>query len=267
MTVAKNVEYGLKIRGVSKARRAERVADMLDLIEMADLGSRYPRQLSGGQRQRVALARALAFEPSLLLLDEPFASLDVRLREQLREDIRDLQRRTGVTALLVTHDQTDAFDLADRMALLHAGVIRQSGAPRELYEKPASQFVAEFLGGASILPGIIANRSEGRVVEMPGGVALAAPEATPGMRVGVVVRPNMLSISTSGDTAPQYYLKGRIVDRRYMEGMIRYRVDTAGVYVSVFSSVSTAEVDIGDAVMLDCGGRPLHTMKIGEDAG
>lgn len=153
MSVADNVAFGLRVlpraARPSKARRGERVEELLDLIGMADLGGRYPAQLSGGQRQRVAMARALAIEPRLLLLDEPFSALDAQVRQALRGSVRELQRRVGVAAILVTHDQAEAFAVADRVAVMNEGRIEQMGTRSELTDAPATPFVRDFLAAAS----------------------------------------------------------------------------------------------------------------------
>ncbi len=149
MSVAQNVEFGLRVlKGAerpSKSARRARVAELLDLIEMGDLGDRYPAQLSGGQQQRVAMARALAIDPRLLLLDEPFSALDAQVRQTLRASVRELQRKVGVAAILVTHDQTEAFAIADRVAVMNEGLIDQIGSPEELRAAPATPFVRSFL--------------------------------------------------------------------------------------------------------------------------
>jgi sulfate transport system ATP-binding protein len=156
MTVAQNVAYGLKVRPRAQRPSAPeiraRVARLLELIQLTGLEKRFPAQLSGGQRQRVALARALAIEPRMLLLDEPFGALDARVRKDLRHELRRIHRETGVTTVFVTHDQEEAMDLADRVAILHKGQIRQLGTPEEISAAPASAFVFQFLGDANRLP-------------------------------------------------------------------------------------------------------------------
>ncbi|MFE6997093.1 ABC transporter ATP-binding protein [Microbacterium sp. NPDC057659] len=146
MTVADNVAYGLKLRGVSKADRNARVAESLDLVGLGHLAARKPRALSGGQQQRVALARAIAIRPKLLLLDEPLSNLDARLRVQMRAEIRRIQHETGLTVVLVTHDQDEALEMSDEMVLMRSGRIMQQGAPADVFGSPANRFVADFLG-------------------------------------------------------------------------------------------------------------------------
>ncbi|WP_414695208.1 sulfate/molybdate ABC transporter ATP-binding protein [Phenylobacterium sp.] len=161
MTVAQNVAFGLTVRPrrerPAKSETADRVADLLKLVQLEDLGKRFPSQLSGGQRQRVALARALAIEPRMLLLDEPFGALDAQVRRDLRRWLRELHDRAGVTTVFVTHDQEEALDLADRVAILKDGRLIQLGTPNEVYEAPADPFVYDFLGAACRLPGAVAD--------------------------------------------------------------------------------------------------------------
>ncbi|MDB5424622.1 MAG: cysA [Phenylobacterium sp.] len=159
MTVAQNIAFGLTVRPraerPSKSDIADRVADLLSLVQLEDLGKRYPAQLSGGQRQRVALARALAIEPRMLLLDEPFGALDAQVRRELRRWLRELHDRAGVTTVFVTHDQEEALDLADRVAIMRDGKLIQLGTPNEVYENPADPFVYDFLGAACRMPGTV----------------------------------------------------------------------------------------------------------------
>ena len=153
MSAADNVAFGLRMRKVPAAEIARRVADALDLVKLAGLGERRPLQLSGGQRQRVALARALVIEPSILLLDEPLSNLDPKLREEMRVEIAAIQRRLGITTVFVTHDQSEALVMSDRIAVMNAGRIEQIGDPAEIYERPATLFVAEFIGTMNLFSG------------------------------------------------------------------------------------------------------------------
>ncbi len=146
LTVRENVEFGLTVRRQHKTQRGNRASNMLELVQMGDLGARYPHQLSGGQQQRVALARALAIEPSVLLLDEPLSALDARVRSEVRDEIRDLQRRTETTTLFVTHDQEEAVAISDRICVMGTGRIHQIGTPQEIYLRPQTEFVATFIG-------------------------------------------------------------------------------------------------------------------------
>lgn len=153
MTVAQNIAFGLEIDRVPRPQREARVRELLELIELADLGNRLPSQLSGGQQQRVAVARALAQKPDVLLLDEPFGALDVKIRAQLRQNLRAIQKQLNVTAILVTHDQDEAFELADRIGVIDGGYLLEVGAPYQLYRKPSHRFTATFLGNVNLLRG------------------------------------------------------------------------------------------------------------------
>jgi putative spermidine/putrescine transport system ATP-binding protein len=153
MTVAENVAFGLQMRKMPAAERDTRIRDVLDMVRMTALRDRYPRQLSGGQQQRVAIARALAIQPKVFLLDEPLSNLDAKLRLEVRDEIRALQRRLGLTTVFVTHDQEEALAISDRMAIMHDGKVQQVGTPEALYERPANLFVADFLGKMNFFAG------------------------------------------------------------------------------------------------------------------
>ena len=153
LSIERNVAYGLENRGVGREEVTKKVADLLELVGLPDQGKKYPAQLSGGQQQRVALARALATSPGLLLLDEPLSALDAKVRAHLRHEIKDLQRRIGVTTILVTHDQEEALSMADRIVVMNHGVIDQIGTPEEIYNAPASAFVADFIGAMNFFDG------------------------------------------------------------------------------------------------------------------
>ncbi|MBI3974468.1 MAG: ABC transporter ATP-binding protein [Chloroflexi bacterium] len=180
LTVAHNVAFGLRMRGVARAAQYERVAWALDLVRLGQAGERYPDELSGGQQQRVALARALAIEPSVLLLDEPFANLDRHLRDDMRLELKALQRRLGITTIFVTHDQEEALALADRIAILSGGRLEQTGPPELVYHRPQNAFVARFLGEMNLLPAALGQPVPGSGEDLR--LALVA-------RVPLAVRP------------------------------------------------------------------------------
>ena len=202
MTVAQNVAYGLKVARRPKADAARAVADYLDLVGLADLADRNAMELSGGQQQRVALARALAPEPRVLLLDEPLSNLDAELRQRMREEIRRIQRQVGVTTLFITHDQQEALALSDAVSVMHAGVIAQTGAPREVYEHPVDAFVAAFTGEVNRIPGAGPD----------GGEALVRPEA----------------LRLAAEPGPRALLTGRVAVARYEGFATRYEVVCEG---------------------------------------
>ncbi|MFN4142308.1 ABC transporter ATP-binding protein [Aestuariivirga sp.] len=198
MTVEANVGYGLKHEAMSRAERQKRVAEMLDLVQLKPFAGRKPHQLSGGQRQRVALARALAKQPKLLLLDEPLAALDKKLREHTQFEIMSIQERTGITFVVVTHDQEEAMTLADRIAVMDQGVIRQVGPPAEVYENPNSRFVAGFIGSINMFEGEVTGNGDVLAIDVPalgGTVTAGSASLSPGEKVTLAVRPEKILIA------------------------------------------------------------------------
>ena len=207
MSVAKNVGYGLKHEALSRAQRKDRVAEMLDLVQMTGFEDRKPHQISGGQRQRVALARALARQPKVLLLDEPLAALDKKLREHTQFELMAIQERTGVNFIVVTHDQEEAMTLADRLAVMDKGTVKQVGRPSEVYENPDSRFVAGFLGTVSQFEGRVTAVSGGVVtLEMPdfaSAVTVAsALDTRPGETLTLALRPEKVALSRERPPGP-----------------------------------------------------------------
>ena len=194
MTALENVAFGLRLRKVGSAERKAKAMSLLEMVELKDRANRYPHQLSGGQQQRVALARALAIEPRVLLLDEPLSALDAKVRVQLREQIRALQRRLAITTVFVTHDQDEALSMADRVAVMRAGKFEQVAPPAELYDDPQTAFVAEFVGTMNRLPAKVV--SPGKVAVLGREVVARGPSANAsGQDVDVLVRPEGLAIS------------------------------------------------------------------------
>jgi putative spermidine/putrescine transport system ATP-binding protein/spermidine/putrescine transport system ATP-binding protein len=204
MSVAANVGYGLKMRRVAKAEIARRVADALALVKLQGLEDRKPRQLSGGQQQRVALARALVIRPRVLLLDEPFSALDRSLRASMQVEIKEIQRKLGVTTIFVTHDQGEALSLSDRIAVMTQGRIRQLGTPNEVYRQPADRFVASFVGDINVLLGRIERLDAATTLVAVGAVRVLVPSRTlqgaaPGATVDLFVRPEDLRVAAEGE--------------------------------------------------------------------
>ena len=193
LTVAKNVEFGLRTRGVPSNQRLSRVAEMLDLVQLTSFADRYPHQISGGQAQRVALARALAVQPRVLLLDEPLSALDAKVRTTLRDEIRRIQTEVGITTLFVTHDQEEALAISDRICVMSQGRVEQLGSPTEVYRNPTTAFVARFVGSMNEFDAEVSGASEvtvaGQRVGAPGAAAAAV-----GSRVRMLVRPEDLSV-------------------------------------------------------------------------
>jgi putative spermidine/putrescine transport system ATP-binding protein len=194
LTVAENVAFGLKLRGVDRKKRLGRAQDMLDLVGLGDRGGRYATQLSGGQQQRVALARALAIEPAVLLLDEPLSALDAKVRVQLRDEIRRVQLEVGTTTLFVTHDQEEALAVADRVGVMRDGRLEQIAAPTELYSQPATPFVAEFVGLSNRLPAVVVD---GHASVLGARIPVLAG-SVPSGRGLALVRPESVSVEPSG---------------------------------------------------------------------
>ncbi|UWE13201.1 ABC transporter ATP-binding protein [Actinacidiphila bryophytorum] len=192
LTAAENAAFGLKMRGTSRAERQRRAAELLDLVGLGQLAGRFPHQMSGGQQQRVALARALALQPRVLLLDEPLSALDAKVRLTLREEIRRLQQDLGITTLFVTHDQEEALSIADRVAVLRAGRLEQVAEPAELYARPATAFVAEFVGTTSRIPAL---RAPGGQVEVLGRRLPAQGELPADGELDALVRPEAVRVS------------------------------------------------------------------------
>jgi iron(III) transport system ATP-binding protein len=230
MTVAQNVAFGLKNRKTTSEESGRRVAEMLDLVDLTDFDNRRVQEISGGQQQRVALARALAPHPRILLLDEPLSNLDPDLRERTRRQLRQAIRRVGLTAVWVTHEQEEAFDVGDRVGLLQGGSLAQVGTPEDLYVRPSSRFVAAFVGRASIVEG--EQRADGQVqigdTRFRGqGVCWpveAAEDLAPGARVEVVFRPEALSL---GPPDRDGTLAGEVVERRFTGEATFYLVQLA----------------------------------------
>jgi iron(III) transport system ATP-binding protein len=207
MTVAANVAFPLRVRKAGKHARHAKVAEVLELVELTDLADRYPHQLSGGQRQRVALARALVYEPSVLLLDEPFSNLDAKLRERARSWLKRLQRQLGLTTVFVTHDQDEAMQMSDHILVMDKGRIQQVATPEDLYRRPANRFVASFLGRCNLLRGVVrARRADGTIeIALSGerrSLLAAASDVQIGADVTIAVRPESIQLVERTDNGP-----------------------------------------------------------------
>jgi len=205
LNVAENVGFGLKARKQADAEIAQQVERMLALVKLEGYADRYPAQLSGGQQQRAAVARALAIDPRLLLLDEPLSALDKNLRQIVQQELRQLQRRLGVTTIVVTHDQEEAFVLSDKVAVMNAGRILQVGAPQEIYDRPGTRFVAEFLGSGNLIPGkVIGSDASSATIRLSEGSQIAVRSSLPlGSDVDIFVRPEKLHFGGPQSEAPE----------------------------------------------------------------
>ena len=208
LTVFDNVAFGLRLRRIGKAATAERVGRMLRLVDLSEMAARYPAELSGGQQQRVAIARSLVLEPQILMFDEPLSNLDFKFRIQMRDELKRLQRRLGKTAIYVTHDQSEALALSDRIAVLSHGKIEQIGTPSEVYEQPATRFVAEFIGSSNLFPARVVETAAGPVVETETGLRLRCASDADGSgadgggaEVFVLLRPERIAVQVPGASA------------------------------------------------------------------
>jgi iron(III) transport system ATP-binding protein len=227
MTVARNIAYGLRFNGVPRAERDRRVKEMLKVVQLEGYSSRYPGELSGGQQQRVAVARALVVEPEILLLDEPLSNLDANLREEMRFEIRRLHDTFGITTLYVTHDQAEAMVISDRVAVLQAGRIEQIGTAEELFERPRTRFVAEFVGKTNLIDGV----AEGPNRVARGGLRLEVAGAglEPGAPVTISIRPHLIEM-VPRDLAPALaaaanVLAGTVQRSSYLGDAVDYQVE------------------------------------------
>lgn len=230
LTVFENVAYGLNVQRLSKKTISERVGRVLDLVHLQGYGDRAPGQLSGGQQQRVALARALVMEPKVLLMDEPLSNLDAKLREEMRTEIRRIQRALNITSVYVTHDQIEAMTLSDRIVVMNEGVIEQVGTPMEIYRFPNSRFVANFIGRANFIDGSVLAQNNSKLTIRSLGESITLSnvkrEFQEGEPVILIVRPEMIQIKKRGGL-----YQGIVRQAVYLGDMIEYAVDVGGVSV------------------------------------
>jgi iron(III) transport system ATP-binding protein len=258
LSVFENVAFGLRMRGLAGTELARRVEAMLELVELGGLGRRSPEQLSGGQQQRVALARALITEPRVLLFDEPLSNLDAKLRGEMRDEIRAIQRRLGITAIYVTHDQGEAMALSDRIVVMRAGRIEQIGAPGELYARPATRFVADFLGRVNFLEAEPAGPGQARL-HLGGAAVLVATDGGAPEGPGLaVLRPEALRLAP-GEDAPGDRPRGRVRRAVFLGSVAEYEVDTgdAVLLVSVTDPLAGRLYAEGDRVTVELPARPV----------
>ena len=220
LTVARNVAYGLESRRAARAEIERRVAELLTLVGLHDQGPKYPAQLSGGQQQRVALARAIATSPGLLLLDEPLSALDAKVRLRLRGEVRGLQRRLGLTTIMVTHDQEEALTMADRIVVMNHGVIEQIGTPIEIYREPASAFVADFIGTMNFLPGKVTGADRVEVAAIPIRVQARLNGFAEGTPVTLAVRPEDLQVHVPPHQTPNTF-EARVESIEFLGSFVR----------------------------------------------
>jgi putative spermidine/putrescine transport system ATP-binding protein len=249
MTVQQNVAFGLRLRKISSATRERRALEMLELVELGSQADRYPSQISGGQQQRVALARALAIEPQVLLLDEPLSALDAKVRAQLRDQIRRIQLEVGITTLFVTHDQEEALAIADRVGVMRAGRLEQLAPPTEVYSRPATPFVAEFVGLSNRLAGIV----NGSTVTVRGHDLPLVDPSTPAGPVTAIVRPEAVTLASdsSGESGP---MTGTVIASTFLGATSRVTVDLGDTTIM-------AQLSTSDATKLPAGSRVTLTIR------
>ncbi|WP_127903792.1 ABC transporter ATP-binding protein [Solirhodobacter olei] len=257
LTVAGNVGFGLRVAGHPKAEIAARVEEMLSLIGLPELGERYPFQLSGGQQQRVALARALAPRPRVLLLDEPLSALDAKIRVSLREEIKQIQRKLGITTIFVTHDQEEALSISDRIVVMHQGIADQTGTPFEIYNTPTTRFVAQFVGTLNTLDAKVLDAATGQI--QIGEVPVALNRALPGANgaISLALRPEVVALGRREGHG--VVLEGRISEVHFLGSVIRIRVDVAGHIVSLdtFNRPDAPPPAVGSTAEISVSARDL----------
>jgi putative spermidine/putrescine transport system ATP-binding protein len=253
MTVTQNMAFGLEMRRVSRGQIERRIAQALETVQLSDLGQRYPRQLSGGQQQRVALARALVIEPRVLLLDEPLANLDAKLREEVRFFIRQLQKRVGITTVYVTHDQAEAMVISDRIVVMFDGRVHQIGSPVEIYTRPASREVANFIGLSNFIEARVRarNGANGYLLDSPlGALHCASGERLDeGAPVSVVVRPEAIELAAKAPPGdPANVIEGRVAERYFLGNIAGYRIACAGETMLQVQSPPWLAFAVGDPI-------------------
>jgi spermidine/putrescine transport system ATP-binding protein len=254
MTVAENIAFGLRMQGLGKDEITTRTGDYLELVGLARLGTRLPAQLSGGQQQRVALARALAKRPAVLLLDEPLGALDLKLRKQMQTELARIHRQVGTTFVFVTHDQEEALSMATKIAIMSGGKILQAGAPREVYDRPADRFVANFIGDANFLEGTVRNDGGRAVIELAGGSIVDAPANAGDGAATLMVRPEFLKLRSMDSASPVRGLPGKVVNVAFLGNHTRITVtSTAGDVVVVLphgtrDPTTNAQHELGEEV-------------------
>ncbi len=250
-TVYENVVFGLKLRKVRPQEARRRVESALSLVNLTGLENRLPSELSGGQQQRVALARSLVVEPSILLLDEPLSNLDAKLRERMRVELKELQRRTGITFVYVTHDQAEALALSDKIAVIHGGRLQQLGTPREVYNRPASRVVADFMGLVNLLPAtvIAADGHRASVRIGPGWTIELDTDAAaaPGQAVEIAVRPENIRLRPLA-RAEGPHQPARIAEATFLGNIVDYQIALDGNTVLRVQAHPLEELAVGDAV-------------------
>lgn len=251
-TIGENIAFGLKYRGVSKSETQDKVRSALDIVRLPGVEDRYPQQLSGGQQQRIALARAIVIEPDVLLLDEPLSALDANLREDMRVELKAIQDRIGVTTIFVTHDQSEALAMSDKIVVMSAGKVEQIGAPDEVYNTPASEFVATFLGASNLLPAtVVAHDGTGVILQTPefGDTHIPATRATTlgdAKQAQLMIRAEKLHLS--GGQARENSTQAVVKAVDYQGQLARYFVQIGDTELQAINMISGSPFKAGDTV-------------------
>jgi len=251
LSVVDNISYGLRVRGVAAAARRKRAEALLELVRLPGIADRHVAQLSGGQRQRVAIARALALEPKIFLLDEPMSALDAKLREAMQVELSQLQRRLGITTVVVTHDQREAMTMADTIVVIGANRVQQVGAPLDIYRRPRNSFVADFIGSINLLPGVVSGPAEATVGDTQLRVLEVGDGVGEGDRALIAVRPEDVHL-LSTDERRDNTLSGTVSYVRDLGSQVETHVDCGGeTVVSVSAPKDRPAVAVADAVRVE----------------
>ncbi len=262
-TVFENVVFGLKLRRIPTAAARKKVEETLALVNLTGLEGRYPNELSGGQQQRVALARSLVVEPSILLLDEPRSNLDAKLRERMRGELKELQRRTGITFVYVTHDQAEALALSDYVAVMSGGRLQQYGTPFDVYSRPAGRMVADFMGLVNLVPGKVGKVANGGgKVELGAGLALdiaALAGLAPGDSVDVAIRPENIRLRAGAGAAGG--ARARITNHVFLGNISEYYATLASGWVLRVQTHPLQQFEIGDEVAVEVDARQCTVFR------
>jgi spermidine/putrescine transport system ATP-binding protein len=265
-----NVAFGLKYRDVSKADITRKVKRALDIVRLPGVEKKIPSELSGGQQQRIALARAIVIEPDVLLLDEPLSALDANLREEMRTEIKTIQREVGITTIFVTHDQEEALAMSDRIVVMNQGVVEQEGTPEDVYNAPASRFVASFLGQSNLLEGLVKSIKGGAAkIALPGAADIAASAPTalkPGDKVTVIIRAQKIHVG--GPTTGLNSIKGKVLTTAYLGGTASYVIAAGPLRLNAINPIAGKVYREGESVTLnfapeDCVLLDLDGRRIG----
>ncbi len=270
MTVAQNIEYGLKQHKISRAERRKKVREGMELVHLEYLAGRYPKQLSGGQQQRVALARALVLQPNLLLLDEPLSNLDARLREEMQMEIRNIQKKLNVTTIFVTHDQKEALSMSDKVAVMNKGIIEQYGTPEELYDNPKTEFVSTFIGYSNLIRGVVSTKDEHRMLLETnyGKVQIPLQDGLEtGSRILGLLRPERIRLKKTFGSDLNC-IRCTVIERVYAGSSIRYTVKTItdqNVVVTVIAPDESNNLSVGEEGCIQWLAQNMNLIEVNDE--